>query len=177
MGLAGLADPEVHARALRATVLQHTGIPVSVGIAPTKVLAKVANRTAKKDPTSGGVCQLAAAAAQTAALAHLELGDLWGIGHRLVPCLTELGITTPLQLRDACPTQIRQRFNVVLQRLVLELKGTPCLYLKEHTPDRKTIMASRSLGSCAASTFRNGTPRIGASYHPSNRCAFSAPPQ
>ena len=146
LGLGGFADPEAHARELRATVLQHTGIPVSVGIAPTKVLAKVANRTAKKDPASGGVCQLADEAAQTAALAKMELGDLWGIGHRLVPRLAALGITTPLQLRDACPTRIRQSFSVVMQRLVLELQGTPCLDLEEHTPDRKSIMASRSFG-------------------------------
>ena len=50
LGLGGIADPETHARQARATVLQWTGIPVSVGIAPTKTLAKVANRLAKKDP-------------------------------------------------------------------------------------------------------------------------------
>lgn len=146
LGLDGFADPEAHARELRATVYQHTGIPVSVGIAPTKVLAKVANRTAKKDPASGGVCQLMTEAAQTAALEKLEIGDLWGVAGRLQLRLADIGILTPLQLRDADPTMIRQRFTVVMQRLVLELQGQPCLDLEQHTPDRKSIMASRSFG-------------------------------
>ena len=146
LGLSGFADPEAHARRIRETVLRLTGIPVSIGIAPTKTLAKVANRTAKKDPTSGGVWLLLDAAAQTAALARMELGDLWAVGHRLVPRLAALGIRTPVQLRDACPTMIRQRFSVVMQRIVLELRGTPCLLLEESTPDRQSIMSSRSFG-------------------------------
>ena len=79
LGLGGFEGRlEAHARLLRATVLQWTGIPVSVGIAPTKTLAKVANRTAKKDPASGGVCVLLTREAQEEALARLELTDLWG---------------------------------------------------------------------------------------------------
>ena len=60
--------------------------------------------------------------------------------------LAAIGITTPLQLRDACPTMIRQRFNVVLQRTVMELQGTACLDLEEDSPDSKTICTSRSFG-------------------------------
>lgn len=146
LGLGGFADPDGHARTLRETVGRKTGIPVCVGISTTKTLAKVANRTAKKDPHSDGVCYLDTEARQTAALAKLELGDVWGIGHRLVPRLAELGITTPLQLRDADPTMIRQRFNVVLQRTVMELQGTPCLDLEHGSPDSKTICCSRTFG-------------------------------
>lgn len=146
LGLSGFADPEGHARALRESVGRRTGIPVCVGISTTKTLAKVANRTAKKDPHSGGVCYLPDEASQTAALAKMDLGDVWGIGRRLVIRLAELGITTPLQLRDADPTMIRQRFNVVLQRTVLELQGTPCLDLEQDTPESKTICSSRSFG-------------------------------
>ncbi|KQT96112.1 hypothetical protein ASG60_20555 [Methylobacterium sp. Leaf469] len=57
-----------------------------------------------------------------------------------------MGITTPLQLRDACPTMIRQRFNVVVQRTVLELQGYPCIDLEQGSPDAKTICTSRSFG-------------------------------
>ena len=146
LGLSGFADPEAHARQLRAAVGQRVGIPVCVGIAPTKTLAKVANRTAKKDPQSGGVCYLATEAAQTAALEKLALDDLWGVGYRLPRRLAEIGITTPLQLRDADPTLIRQRFNVVLQRTVMELQGTPCIDLEQDSPDSKTICCSRSFG-------------------------------
>ncbi len=146
LGLDGFADPEGHARALRASVGRRTGIPVCVGISTTKTLAKVANRTAKKDPHSGGVCYLPDKASQTAALAKLELGDVWGIGRRLAPRLAALGITSPLKLRDADPTRIRERFNVVLQRTVMELQGTPCLDLEQDSPDSKTICCSRSFG-------------------------------
>lgn len=147
LSLAGFEDRlEAHARQLRATVRQWTGIPVSVGIAPTKTLAKVANRTAKKDPVSGGVCILLTPDAQDAALARLELTDLWGVAHRLAARLAAVGISTPLQLRDADPRFIRERFSVVLQRTVLELQGVPCIGLEHTTPDRQTVMASRSFG-------------------------------
>lgn len=137
---------EEHARVLRATVLQWTGIPVSVGIAPTKTLAKAANRTAKKDPTSGGVALLLTAAAQEVALGRMELTDLWGVARRTAEKLTALGIKTPLQLRDADPRFLRERFSVVLERTVHELRGTPCIAFEDVTPDRKSLVASRSFG-------------------------------
>jgi DNA polymerase V len=137
---------EPHARALRQTVLQWTGIPVSVGIAPTKTLAKLANRQAKKDPASGGVTLLLTAEAQGQALARIELTDLWGIAGRLAARLIALGIKTPLDLRDADPKFMRERFSVVMERMTLELRGTPCITLEEAPPDRKSIMASRSFG-------------------------------
>ena len=137
---------ESHARELRRTVLQWTGIPVSVGIAPTKTLAKVANRRAKKDPATGGVFVLMDEAAIDAELAAMELTDLWGVARRLAARLTALGITTPLALKQSDPRFIRERFNVVLERLVLELRGVPCISLEEAPPDRKSIMASRSFG-------------------------------
>ena len=137
---------EAHARALRAIVLQWTGIPVSVGIAPTKTLAKAANRTAKKDPTSGGVALLLTTAAQELALGRMELTDLWGVARRTAEKLIALGITTPLQLRDADPRFLRERFSVVLERTVHELRGTPCIAFEDVTPNRKSIVASRSFG-------------------------------
>jgi DNA polymerase V len=137
---------EAHARELRQTVLQWTGIPVSVGIAPTKTLAKVANRLAKKDPTSGGVRWLLDEASQREALAKLELTDLWGIARRLAERLHAIGITTPLELRDADHRLIRERFSVVLERMVMELQGVACIGLEEVTPDRKSLVASRSFG-------------------------------
>jgi DNA polymerase V len=137
---------EAHARELRRTVQQWTGIPVSVGIAPTKTLAKVANRFAKKDLDRGGVCLLLNEADQREALGRLELTDLWGIAGRLAQRLKALGITTPLALRDADPRFVRGHCSVVLERMVYELRGTPCLGLEQMTPDRKSIMASRSFG-------------------------------
>lgn len=70
----------------------------------------------------------------------------WGVDYRLVPRLAALGIITPLRPRDADPALIRQRFNVVLQRTVMELRGMPCLDLERDRPDSKTICTSRSFG-------------------------------
>ena len=147
LSLAGFEDRlDAHARQLRTTVLQWTGIPVSVGIAPTKTLAKAANRVAKKNPDSGGVALLLTAAAQEAALARMELTDLWGVAHRTARRMAAIGIRTPLDLRQADPRFVRERFSVVTERLVYELRGIPCIALEEVTPDRKSIMVSRSFG-------------------------------
>jgi DNA polymerase V len=138
---------EEHARDLRRTVLQWTGIPVSVGIASTKTLAKVANRFAKKDPERNGVFVMLDQPGIEAALSRLKLTDLWGIAGRMQARLNALGIHTPLQLRDADPRHLRERLSVVIQRMVMELRGEPCMELEEGTPDRKSIMASRSFGN------------------------------
>lgn len=142
----GFADAVGHARRLRSTVLQWTGIPVSVGIAPTKTLAKVANRLAKKDALSGGVMDLSDPAAQAQALERLALTDLWGVAGRMARRLAEIGIASPLQLRDADPRLLRERIGVIMERMALELRGTPCQALTLATPNNKTIIASRSFG-------------------------------
>ena len=139
------------ARGLRETVLQWIGIPVSVGIAPTKVLAKVANRLAKKDaaamPGADPVRLLVDATAQEDALSRIELGDLWGVARRLTARLQAEGIATVMDLRRTDPAWVRERFGIVLQRLALELRGQACLALELATPDRKSIVASRSFGT------------------------------
>jgi len=71
---------------------------------------------------------------------------LWGIAGRLAERLRAIGIVTPLELRDADHRLIRERFSVVLERMVLELRGVACLGLEEVTPDRKSLVASRSFG-------------------------------
>ncbi len=135
---------ESHAHQLRATVLQWTGIPVSVGIAPTKTLAKAANRLAKKQ--HAGVWTVMSESAQTAALAQLALTDLWGVASRLALRLDKLGIVTPLKLRDADPSLLRDRMGVVVERLATELRGVPCQHLVMTPPANKTIVCSRSFG-------------------------------
>jgi DNA polymerase V len=147
LGLAGFETRlESHARDLRETVLKWTGIPVSVGIAPTKTLAKVANRFAKKDARHEGVFIMSDDDVILRVLGSIALRDLWGVAGRTESRLNELGITTPRQLRDADPQFIRERFSVVMQRMVMELRGVPCIALEDVSPDRKSVMASRSFG-------------------------------
>ena len=147
LGLAGFESRlDAHGRSLRATVLQWTGIPVSVGIGPTKTLAKLANRAAKKDLSSGGVLALLTEDEQSAALGRVELTDLWGVAGRMAERLKAIGIRTPLDLRDADPKFVRMHSSVVMERMVLELRGVPCIGLEEAPPDRKMIIASKSFG-------------------------------
>lgn len=145
LGLAGFEDRLVeHAREIRETVLRWTGIPVSIGIARTKTLAKVANRRTKKDPACEGVRVLMDEAAIDAQLAGMDLTDLWGVAGRLAARLRELGIADPLVLKQADPRFLRQCFGVVLERLARELRGVPCLALEEIAPVRKSLIVSRS---------------------------------
>jgi DNA polymerase V len=109
LGLGGFEGRiERHARDMRRTVLQWTGIPVSVGIAPTKTLAKVANWRAKKDPATGGVLMLTDDVAIDAELAAMELIDLWGFARRLAARLTAIGVTTGGDLHQPRPRKAAQ---------------------------------------------------------------------
>jgi len=115
-------------------------------LTPTKTLAKVANRFAKKDLDRAGVYVMTEEAEIERTLSRMTLTDLWGVAGRMAQRLTDLGITTPLKLRECDPAFIRERFSVVMQRMVLELRGVSCLDLEDHVPDRKSIIASRSFG-------------------------------
>lgn len=144
LGLEGFGDCiEGHARDIRRTVLQWTGIPVSIGIAPTKTLAKAANRLAKR---GNGVSLLMTTDAQSEALAQLKLTDLWGVAGRMEKRLAAIDITSPLQLRDADVHVLRQHAGVVMERMALELRGISCAGLQELVPQAKSIMCSRSFG-------------------------------
>jgi len=117
-----------------------------VGIGPTKTLAKLANRLAKRVAGNAGVCALAEEEAITAALAQEVLTDLWGVAHGFQRRLVAMGIRTPLELRQADPNHVRERLGVVGQRIVLELRGEPCIDLELVMPDKQNICCSRSFG-------------------------------
>lgn len=144
--LTGIRRPAEHGRAMRQRIGQWTGLPVCVGIGSTKTRAKLANHIAKKNPEHGGVFDLEAldAAEQAAWLDAIPVSEVWGIGGRMTGHLEAMSITTAKALRDADPARIRQRFNVVVERVVKELRGTSCLALEEVAPAKQQIMASRS---------------------------------
>jgi DNA polymerase V len=131
---------------IRRTVKTWTGIPVSVGIGPTKTLAKAANRMAKKNPALGGVCSLITAPSQLEALKQLPVADVWGIGPQWSKLLESQGITTALALSQQPDDWLREHLTVVGQRTVWELRGIPCISLEHATSPRKSIMVSRSFG-------------------------------
>jgi len=128
-------------------VKKWTGIPVSIGIAPTKTLAKLANRLAKKGySASGAVLDWHSLANPDAILATIALDDLWGISRRTAAKLQALGINNALELSQSDPKQMRQHLGVVMERIVCELQGLSCIPLEDLPPPRKQILTSRSFG-------------------------------
>ncbi|MCE2659296.1 MAG: Y-family DNA polymerase [Rubrivivax sp.] len=147
-------------RHLRATVLQELGLPTSVGIAPTKTLAKLANHIAKtcdRQPSHYGdavsrrlaqVCHAGVLSAPelNALMAATEVGDVWGVGRKTADRLRAGGVASVLDLvRTDVPT-LRRQFSVVLEKTVVELRGTPCAGVEDAPMARQQILVSRSFG-------------------------------
>jgi DNA polymerase V len=146
---AGQADPAAWARELRRTVRQVTGIPVSVGIASTNALAKLANDRAKSLPD--GVRVFADAAEADAELARTPLEDIWGIGPRLGCRLRMAGLTTALQFARAPDDVLRRLLSVVEVRLAWELRGIKAIDPGDVRTVRKTMMCSRTFARATSS--------------------------
>lgn len=137
-------DWEPFCRDLRKKIRRWTGVTVSVGIAPTKTLCKLANETAKHSPRMLGVCNLSTPAQWQPVLQQSPVEDVWGVGRKLAPRLHALGIHTAAALADSSLTRLRKEFGVHGERLALELRGISCLDEEEHTV-RGQVMVSRSL--------------------------------
>ena len=145
------AGPDLTAwgQALRQRVRRDLGLPVAIGIAPTKVLAKLANRIAKQDPQyrQQGVFDLAAVADPEPWLEAVAIEEVWGIGRQLSRWCRLRGITNARQLRDMPPGELRRRCGVVGLRLQLELRGSSCLPLEEAAPAKQETCVSRSFST------------------------------
>jgi DNA polymerase V len=142
-GLSG-CGLEDHAREVRETVLQWTGIPVGIGVSTTKVLAKIANRQAKK---TGGVCVLDYQNAEGRALLDSwPCAEMWGVAEATANKLASMGIRTAGELSRAPLKVIRSRLGVVGERMALELRGVSCLEIEEVPQSRKNLCCSRSFG-------------------------------
>ena len=131
---------------IKKKVQEWTGIPVSLGIAQTKTLAKVAARHTKRPGETCGVLDLTDVAAQTAVLEETKVGDVWGVGPAYEKMLRAEGIDTARKLRDADRRWVRRRMSVVGARIVEELRGVRCLPLEECPPAKKSVTCSRSFG-------------------------------
>lgn len=139
------ANADYLARVARERVRRWLGLPLSIGIGPTRVLAKIATRVAKKNPQFGGVYNLAHCADIDAILACVDVGDIWGIGRRGALKLKTRGIFNALQLRDADCGFIRKLLTINGLNILMELRGVPAI--GEDIPaTHSTIISSRSLG-------------------------------
>ena len=122
------------------------GVPVSIGIAPTKTLAKLANKVAKDDPRFDGVVILSEPRVIRHFLKSMPTEKIWGIGRKLTAKLENIDIKTAYDLSQVDSRLIGDNFNVVLERTVRELKGQSCITLHDFMEPKKQIMVSRSFG-------------------------------
>jgi DNA polymerase V len=145
----GHVDLVEYGKSMRRQVKQWVGIPVCVGVAETKTLAKLANHCAKKGLAGEeGVCDFGRMSdgALSRLFAGIEVGEVWGVGRQLTRKLGDMGITTVEDLRMADAKTLRERFSVVLERTVAELNGTACIVIEHDVPNKQQIMSSRSFG-------------------------------
>lgn len=145
----GVCDAELqeYGRAVVHRVRRCTGIPTSVGLAPTRTLAKVASKFAKKYPGYRGSCIIDTETRRRKALALTELGDVWGIGRRLVRHFDARGLKTALDLADLSEEQIAD-YNVPVRRTWQELNGIPCIDVDHDSSDQKQMCCSHSFSPC-----------------------------
>ncbi len=129
---------------LLSRIRRWTGISVSVGLAPTKTLGKLANETAKHSPSCGGILALTSPETWQPLLERTPVGELWGVGRKLAPRFHSLGIRTAAGLAGAELGWLRRHFGVHGERMALELRGISCLP-DEPQNIRTQVMVSRSL--------------------------------
>jgi DNA polymerase V len=148
LNLAGFNRPlENYGRQIRQKVRKWTGMPVSIGIAGTKTLAKIANHLAKHSVTANGVLDLTDSTDLEQILAGVPLEKIWGIGIRSAIKLKRAGFKTALDLSKANISWIRSKFGVVGVRTVYELQNTCCYELEHNPPARQSIVVSRMFGA------------------------------
>lgn len=147
MELTDIAAIELTAFAerIRKKVLKWTGIPVSIGIGPSKTLAKLANHLAKNDLNYNGVCNLLDHDL-TNTLHNIKVEKVWGVGENYLTFFNKSNIFSALELSRADENRIREHIGIMGQRLVLELRGVACYGLNENPEHKLEICFSRSFG-------------------------------
>lgn len=139
------ANADAVAKCARERVGKWIGLPLSIGIGPTRVLAKIATKLAKKYPAYQGICNLQHCRHIDEALASIDVGDIWGIGRRGALKLKANGIRTALDLRDSDANFIRKLLTITGFNILMELRGIPAI--GEDIPlTHSTVISSCSLG-------------------------------
>ncbi|MDD5493561.1 MAG: Y-family DNA polymerase [Dehalococcoidia bacterium] len=146
LDVTGICQPDSigYGLSIKHSIQKNTGIPVCVGLGPTKTLAKLANFAAKKWPQTGGVLDLSDPVRRDKLMRLVPAGEVWGIGSRTAAKLNQIGINTVWDLAIQPVEPIQKQFNIVVARTLMELNGIPCLKLEEIAPDKQQIVCSRS---------------------------------
>ena len=139
-------DYESYVRQMRKVILQYTGIPVSIGVASTKTLTKVANHIAKDDESLEGVCSLVKHENLDQVLEDTNVADIWGVGRQLSKKLIANGIFNAKLLKNCEDAWVRKMMSVNGLKTVSELREISCLDLEETSATRKSCCTTRSFG-------------------------------
>lgn len=131
---------------ISADVLRAVGIPISIGIAETKTLAKIGSKFAKKYKGYQGCCLIDTDERRHKALSLFPIKDIWGIGRQISRKLDYMGIRTAAQFADKKESWVRSHFNITTVRTWKELNGESCISIEE-LPQKKSICTSRSFAA------------------------------
>lgn len=159
LDLSGIKNLSEFGQNIRQTILQHVGIPTSLGIAPTKTLAKIANLYAKKNPFHKGVCILQAKDDITKALKGIPVSEIWGIGRKTSESLEKDRIRTGWDFYQSDRNWVRRKYTVTGERLWMELHSIPCSAIDDTANTKKSIQVTRSF-SQGATTLEELRPII-----------------
>ena len=148
LDLSGLRAESAASRSagIRETVMKWTGIPVSIGLGPTKTLTKIANKLAKNRPEQKGLFDLTGAGQRKAILETIPVKDIWGIGPRYARFLRNRGVRSALDLSNCTDWWIKKHLTITGLYTVFELRGQPCFDLEPIPDPQKSIACSRSFG-------------------------------
>lgn len=146
INLKGIMNLQSLGAAIVNRVIRGTGIPVSLGIAPTKTLAKVANKFAKKYPAYHRLCIIDTDEKRIKALKLTDIADVWGIGHRQAVKLEQQGVKTAYDFTQLSGSWVRKNMTVTGERTWKELRGLSCIDMETAPPAKKQICTSRSFG-------------------------------
>lgn len=145
--ISGIKNLVQYGQDIRQTVLKETELPVSVGIASTKTLAKLANHTAKTHLELEGVCSLMLLEEAERMMKDLPVGDVWGIGRQTSQWLTGQGVITAFDLKNAEDRWIKKNLSIVTLRTVFELRGISCLALEDVPSLQQSISVTRTFAA------------------------------
>lgn len=148
LDLSGQKNFEVVGRLIRKKLLKWIGMPVCVGIAPTKTLAKFANHCAKSQKKWHGVCDLSKMKESEIdqIMTNVDVSKVWGVGVKTAIKLKKIGINSVLDLKQTNPSKINFYFNVNIERTVVELNQSICFPVITEAPKKNEILSSRSFG-------------------------------
>ena len=155
LSLSGMREPfSKIGRKIKDQVWRDVRMPVGVGIAPTKTLAKLANHAAKKIPKTCGVCVLDTQEKWSWLQKKLPVDKVWGIGSQLTKRLKTHNVLTAWDLATSSPKMLRREMNVNIERTIAELNGVPCIALDEIPNAKKEIFVTRSFGQKTESLYK-----------------------